>query len=292
MSRVSVVVVSYETREDLLGCLRSIEAHAELPVETVVVDNASRDGSPQAVREAFPAVRVIENAVNVGFGAANNQGIRATAAPLVLLLNSDAELRPAALPALVAALEARPDAAVAGPRTLDADGRVQPSFGPQLTLASEWRQRRLVRGALRRDPSVLEEVTRRAAAAQEPFWVSASCLLARRAALDAVGGFDEGFFLYEEDVDLCARLRQAGWRILYTPAAEVVHHGGRSMRAAPAAARLAYDRSHLRYYAKHASAPARLGLRALLAARGVGGLLAGPDRASARALLALALRGR
>jgi GT2 family glycosyltransferase len=114
--------------------------------------------------------------------------------------------------------------------------------------------------------------------------VSASCLLARRSALEAVGGFDEGFFLYEEDVDLCVRVRAAGWRIFHTPSAEVLHRSGRSMAQAPAAARMAYHRSHLRYYRKHKGALATAALRGLLAGRAIAGFDG--------ALLALALRGR
>jgi GT2 family glycosyltransferase len=131
---------------------------------------------------------------------------------------------------------------------------------------------------------VIAEVEAMAAVEHEPGWVSASCLLARRTALLAVGGFDEGFFLYEEDVDLCVRVRAAGWRVVHTPAAEVVHRAGRSMAQAPEAARMAYHRSHLRYYGKHEGLLATLALRALLAGRAVA--------TADRALFALALRGR
>ena len=248
---VSAIVVSYNTRDDVLRCLSTLERHADLPFETLVVDNASVDGSVDAVRATWPAVRIIANPRNVGFAAACNQGVLASRAPYALLLNSDAEVRPGAVPALVALLDARPDVAVAGPRTLDEDGTVQVSFGPDLTLAGEWRQRRLLRGVRARHRGPLrhaEEASRREA---EPAWVSGSCMLARRAALETVGLFDEGFFLYEEDADLCLRLRRAGWRVVFTPAAEVVHRLGRSMEKAPQRSRLEYHRSHLRYYRKH-----------------------------------------
>ena len=134
---------------------------------------------------------------------------------------------------------------------------------------------------------------------REPEWVSASCFLARRSALEAVDGFDESFFLYEEDVDLCLRVRQAGGRILYTPEAEVVHHLGRSMARAPARARLEYHRSHLHFYAKHNSRAERLVLRAWMAGRAAGAWMvagSGPagrqERAEAREILNLALFGR
>jgi N-acetylglucosaminyl-diphospho-decaprenol L-rhamnosyltransferase len=184
------------------------------------------------------------------------------------LLNSDAEVRPGAVEAMVRRLDRDPDVAAIGPRVVDAEGVVEVSFGPPLTLRHEWRQRRLVRGVRARSPEALRTAERLTSAEHEPAWLSASCLLARREALRAVGGFDEAFFLYEEDVDLCLRLRQAGWRLLFVPDAEVVHHGGRSMERTPERARLEYDLSHLRYYRKHNGPLATAALCAWLAAAG------------------------
>jgi len=169
----------------------------------------------------------------------------------VLVLNPDAEVTAGALETLSGILDARPAVGVVGPLTRNPDGSVQVSFGPDLTPLAEWRQRRLVRGVRERRPQALREAAARAAAEQEPDWVSGSCFLARRQALQSVGGFDEAFFLFEEDADLCLRLRRAGWRVLFTPAAEVRHALGRSMDQAPERARLEYDRSHLLYYRKH-----------------------------------------
>jgi GT2 family glycosyltransferase len=286
--RVAVVVVSYNTRADLLRCLSALDETVTLPIEVVVVDNASADGSADAVRGAFPKVRVIENAQNVGFSRANNVGVRETSAPDVLILNSDAELRPACLETLCGVLDRQPELGAVGPRTLGGDGSIQVSFGPALTPLAEWRQRRLVRGVRARAAWALREAERLAAHEHEPDWLSASCLLARRSAFDAVGGFDEGFFLYEEDVDFCLRLRRAGWRLRFTPAAQVVHRLGRSMEKAPALARLEYDRSHLRYYRKHNGFVWTLALRlALLASAGLGWLRAlgpGTERRERRSL--------
>ncbi len=266
--RLAVVIVSFEAREALLAALGSLRAHASAPVETVVVDNASTDGSVEAVRRNHPAALVIANLENVGFARACNQGWRASKAPHVLFLNPDAEVGPGALEALVRVLDERPDVGAVGPRTRSPDGTIQVSTGPDLTLASEWAQRRLVRGVARRDPRAVAEAEARHAREHEPDWVSGACLLARRAALEAVGGFDERFFLYEEDADLCRRLRLAGWRVVFTPAAEVSHRLGHSMARAPRRARREYDRSHLLYYRRHNGALARGALRLLLAARG------------------------
>jgi GT2 family glycosyltransferase len=298
-ARVSAVVVSFNTRDELLRCLAALRGGASRLGEIVVVDNASQDGSPDAVRAAFPDVRVIANADNRGFSAANNQGFRAATGEYLLVVNSDAEVRPGAVDAMAALLDEQPDVGIVGPRTVGSDGQPQVSFGPELTLRSEWAQRRLVRGVREGRPDALRAVRERSARAQEPDWVSGSCLLGRRAALDAVGFFDEAFFLYEEDVDLCVRVRRAGWRVLYTPDAEVVHHLGRSMAQAPERAGLEYQRSHLLYYRKHNGPLATSALRAGLAARGaarwLGGVAAGTrgaaDRRQGRALLTLALFG-
>lgn len=249
--RVSVVVVSYESREDVDACLRSLAAHGGREIEVIVVDNASTDGTADRVAEAHPSATLIREPVNRGFGAACNRGAAAARAPYVLFLNPDAEVTAGAIDALAGVLDAEPDVAIVGPRTVNEDGTPQVSFGPALTLVAEWRQRRLVLGVKRRDPKALRRAEALAAAASEPDWVSGSCLMARRHVFAQLDGFDEGFFLYEEDVDLCVRARAAGWRVRYEPAALVRHRLGRSMQRLEARARVEYYRSHLRYYRKH-----------------------------------------
>jgi len=272
--RVSAVVVSYNTRDDLMRCLDSLARSVGVPHEVIVVDNASADGSAAAVRGRFPAALLLENSTNAGFARACNQGLRAARARFRLLLNSDAEVRAGAVETMAWLLETRPDVGIVGPRTRNADGTVQVSFGPDLTPLGEWRQRALVRGVRARGPDALRRVEALAAVEHEPGWVSASCLMARAEALLAVGGLDERFFLYEEDVDLCVRVRRAGWRVVFTPAAEVVHHLGRSMERAPALSRREYHRSHLRYYRKHHGRLGEALLRLYLAASSCAGWVA------------------
>jgi len=266
-ARLDVVVVSYESRDDVLGALDSLGAHGALPLDVLVVDNASTDGTVNAVRLRHPRARVIDNAGNRGFAAACNQGWRSGGAPLVLFLNPDAEVLPGAIEALAGVLDRRTDAGIVGPRTLNEDGTVQVSTGSDLTIATERTQRRLVRGVRARAPRALAEADARHSREHEPDWVSGSCLMARRAALEAVGGYDEGFFLYEEDADLCRRVRAAGWRVVFTPAAVVRHRLGRSMEKAGARARAEYHRSHRRYYEKHNGPLQRLLLRVWLELR-------------------------
>jgi GT2 family glycosyltransferase len=241
---LSIVIVTYNARADVEACVGSLaQAPPALPHDLTIVDNASTDGVVAAVRTGWPGVRVIEMGRNAGFAAANNAGIRATVGPLVLLLNSDTVVPAGAIDALVARFESTPDAAIAGPRIVDARGEPELSFGPMLSPLAELRQK-IRRG---RPQWIARETCR------ERFvdWVSGACLLARRVDLEAVGLLDERFFLYTEDVDLCAAVRARGRRVLFTPAAEIVHLRGRSRASAPGAASAAYRRSHLAFYEKH-----------------------------------------
>jgi GT2 family glycosyltransferase len=217
----------------------------------VVVDNASSDGSVEAVRRGFPDVDVIAMDRNAGFAAANNAGIRASSAPLIVLLNSDTLVPAGALDRLCERLEATGSAA-AGPRLVDAGGHAELSWGRMLTPLTEWRQARLVAGARGGSAAALAEIDRLTSAERHVEWVSGACLLVRRDAAIAAGLLDERYFMYEEDVDFCAALRARGGRILFTPAATITHLRGRSMTAAAPRATSYYDESHLRFYRKHA----------------------------------------
>ena len=249
--RVSIIIVNYNGREHLENCLRSLAANPPVtPHEIVVVDNASTDDSVQAVR-AFPGVRVIALDENAGFSRGNNAGIRASQGSLVLLLNNDTLVPAGALDTLVAELEAHPEAAVAGPRIVDGNGEPELSFGPMISPLGELRQKAVMALHARRFGPVsrwVEGATRRERYVD---WVTGACLLVRRQAAERVGLLDERFFLYTEDVDFCASIRAAGWKILFTPAAEIVHLRGRARIAAPRAINRAYRRSHIAFYEKH-----------------------------------------
>lgn len=294
--RVSVVIVSYNARDHLAACLRALQAHAGVEHETIVIDNNSSDASRDVVRQTLPSARLVPNDRNAGFAVACNQGIVASRSPYVLLLNSDAELQPGTLPHLVDVLDERADVAAVGPRTLNSDGTPQLSWGPALSTFSEWRQRRKVRAVRARRPDALRLVEAEAREEREPDWVSASCLLTRRAALAEVKGFDEAFFLYEEDVDLCVRLRRQGWKVVYTPGGKVVHHLGRSTAKASRQSYLAYQRSHLYYYYKHCGRLATTLLRLHLITSGMLMRLrrrsGDADAELGRALVNLGLRGK
>jgi GT2 family glycosyltransferase len=250
--RLSIVIVSFNTRADLERCLDSLfAAPPSVTHEIVVVDNASRDGSPGAVRVRWPSVRVIEQAANAGFSAANNAGIRASAGELILLLNSDCVVPAGAVDTLIARLTAAPEAGVAGPRLVDVGGRLELSFGSMISPLAELRQKCTLVLYERRVGFMERRVIRATSREQYVDWVSGAALLAWRADLQAVGLLDERYFLYTEDVDLCAAIRARGRRILFTPAATITHLRGRSRATRPAASNAAYRRSHLTFYEKH-----------------------------------------
>lgn len=250
---LSIIIVSYNCRPYLERCLTSLAEHPpRVPHDIVVVDNASRDGTADAVRGRWPGVRVMEAAGNVGFARANNIGIRATRGDLVLLLNPDTVVPAGAIDSLVDALEARPEVAVAGPRIVDERGRAELSFGRMLSPWAEARQKLLVRGSQRGIPPLTALVERLTARTRAVDWVSGACLLVRRQDLEAVGLLDERFFMYLEDVDLCAAVRARGRIVLFVAAAEIVHTRGRSAASEPAATQAAYRRSQIAFYEKHA----------------------------------------
>ena len=239
---VSIIIVSFNARADLERCLESLRASPPVaPHEILVVDNASTDGSVDAVRRRMD-VTLIEGGANLGFARANNIGIRASRGTNILLLNSDTVVPPGAIDRLLAELDRHPDVAVVGPRLVDGAGHAELSFGRMIGPLNELRQKRLARRG------TVEALTRQR---QRPDWVSGACLLVRRTDAEAVGGLDERFFMYTEDVDFCAAIRARGRAILFAPGIQVVHLRGRSAASAPAATREHYRRSQVAFYEKH-----------------------------------------
>jgi GT2 family glycosyltransferase len=274
---IAAVIVNFNAGQDLRAALQSIAAEASgREWEAVVVDNASSDGSAAIAKEFGPRVGLLCNRENVGFGRAVNQGVRATSAPAVLIMNPDCRLQPGSLATMQAELDAHRDCAVVGPRVLDPDGSVQGSargdpdmwtglFGRTSTL------RRLLPWLPVSVRNVRPADEMRGASSAIADWVSGACMLVRREAFESVGGFDERYFLYWEDADLCRRLRARGYHVRYVPGADVVHHVGRSSRTARADSIRAFHASAYRYYTTHVAPaalnPKRLLARVLLSAR-------------------------
>ena len=217
----AVVVVNHNTREDLLACLESLEKAGA--AEIVVVDSGSTDGSLQAAEEAFPAVRRLA-LPNIGYGKAANAGVALTAAPAVVLANADTRFASGAAADLGGYLADHPDVGAAGPMIRFPDGRPQmsarafPSMGQAIghALFGLWWPTNPWTRAYRLTD--WDHVTER-----DVDWLSGCCLAVRREAFDAVDGFDPAYFMFVEDVDLCARLNDAGWRVVFAPVTEVVH---------------------------------------------------------------------
>jgi hypothetical protein len=252
MPRLAVVIVNFNAREHLENCLASLASAPPFTShQIVVIDNASADGSAASVRAHWPAVDICEQHHNRGFAAANNVGIRATTSELVLLLNNDTLVPPGAIDALVARLDANPAAAIAGPRLVDGDGRPELSFGPMISPLGELRQKALMALHAAGAWPITGWVDRATRREHDVDWVSGACLLVRREAAEEAGLLDERYFLYTEDVDFCAAVRARGHRVIFTPAAQVVHLRGRSRASAPAASNAAYRRSQLAFYRKH-----------------------------------------
>jgi len=248
---VSAVVVSYDARELLLDCLNSLvraleEAGSEC--EIVVVDNHSRDGAPQAARERFPDLQVVELAENVGFAAAVNIGVRETSGDWVLLLNNDATIEPRAVRALLDAASGRDDVGSLATQMRFSRGGAINSAGIGVDRLGVAFDRHIGR-----PPEDGErEVT-------DVFGASAGAALMRRSMLEQIGGFDESLFMYLDDVDVAWRARMHGWRCLYVPGAVVHHHHSTSSVHGSAFKHFHVGRNRVRLLAKHV--PARHLLR-------------------------------
>lgn len=229
MIEISVIIVSYNTRDLLRDCLRSVLGDIDMPPhEVIVVDNGSRDGSMAMVRAEFPAIEVIETGENLGFAQANNLALRRAQGAFFLLLNSDAFPEPDAVGRLVEYLRRHPEVGVVGPRLLNRDGSLQPSCYRFPSPGRAWLENLWVSSLL--PPGSFWGDFRRWGHDEdrEVDWVSGACFLVRREAYAAVGGFDERFFMYQEETDWQRRLRDGGWRIAFTPDARVMHIGGAS----------------------------------------------------------------
>lgn len=255
---LSVVIVTWNSAAYIGPCLDALRADTDASLECFVVDNASSDDTAAIVRREYPWATLIETGRNRGFAAANNLALRQARGRYLLLLNPDTELRPGALAALRAALERHPRAAAVGPRLVNGDGSLQFSTYRLPTPATiGWEY--FLRDARRPDDARAGRYAAADYARERPAeGLLGACILLRQEAVDEVGLLDERFVMYCEEVDWCLRLRRAGWDVWYTPAATVVHHGGRSARLAPARTNLELQRSRFKLYSKWWSPGGRL----------------------------------
>ncbi len=290
MIDLSIVIVNWNVRDLLQRCLESVHraesdsggkvlvrAHrgsdtggrsdAGLALQVIVVDNASNDDSAQMVRDDFPDVQLVINQTNRGFPAANNQGIAVADGRYVMLLNPDTEIVGHALTELVDFADRHRDVGMIGPQLLNPDGSVQSSRRrlPTLTTAfleSTWLQPAiedlqpstllsLLTAPLRRALERYYVSDRPDDAIQDVDWITGAAMLARHEAIDEVGLMDEDFFMYSEELDWCRRFREAGWRVVYLPTAQIVHHVGKSSEQVVAARHIHFQTSKVRYFHKY-----------------------------------------
>lgn len=260
---IAVVIVNYNTREHLRACLATVLS--ETPSEVVVVDNASSDGSVEMVQADYPDVVLHANKTNVGYGAAANQAIASCAAKYILLLNADTLLQSGALRALSTYLDLHPPAAIVGPRLVNPQGKQQPSCHPFPTPLNTLVHMSILSQLVGHVPFLrnryLNPPPRRAKAVP---WVHGAALAIRREAFEMVGGFDEAFFMYSEEVDLCYRLHDTGWQIHFAPVTTVVHVGGISTMQRRTEMGVQVFASIIQFYEQHCSRIRRLEVVAIV----------------------------
>ncbi|HEY4245837.1 MAG TPA: glycosyltransferase family 2 protein [Lacunisphaera sp.] len=258
---ISVIIVSWNAKDFLNECLESLNpAASDFPLEIIVVDNASADGSPELVTNKFPHVRLIQSGSNLGFSKANNLGIKQCKGDYVCLINSDVNVLPGSITKLVEYLENNPDVGIAGPSMLDAQGKIGRScrgfpsvwnmFCHALALDSLFPKSKLFGGyILRYWP---QNSTREVGILGGWFWI------VRREALDRVGLLDENFFFYAEDMDWCKRFHLGKWKVMFVSSASSIHYGGGSSKQAPLKYYIQQQRADLQYWRKHHTVAGRV----------------------------------
>jgi GT2 family glycosyltransferase len=261
-AQFSVIIVTWNAKKYTGECLESLaRPRSASSAETIVVDNASADGTPELVKEAFPDVQLIQTGQNLGFAKGNNVGIRASTGKYLFLVNSDVNAAQCDFEKLVGYMEDHPDVGLLGPQMLGADGSVGRStmrfptlwnsFCRTFALDSVFKKSRLFGGFMmndfQHDRTVDVEVL------NGWFWV------VRRSALDQVGLLDERFFMYGEDIDWSYRFRKAGWRAVFYAGAAAIHYGGASSSQAPTRFYIEMYRANLQYWKKHHGSLAQAG---------------------------------
>ncbi len=256
-AELALVVINFDSGEHLRNCLGHLtQAAGSTRVQIVVVDNASTDGSRDGVEEALPGTQVLQNSVNEGYGRACNLGFRSTRAPFVCFLNPDIVPEPGSLTTMMQGIVDRPEVGVLGPRLMNPDGSTYPSCRvvPKMGVAIG----HAIFGLFsdnNRFTRAYKLIDVDHASAREVDWVSGAAMVVRREAFEQIGGFDEGFFMYVEDLDLCDRMHKAGWKSFYDPSSQMLHHVAGSSRRYPYKMIRHHHFSLIRYTARRMRGP-------------------------------------
>jgi hypothetical protein len=250
MAVVSIILVNYNGAEVVLNCLRSLLQFLHtVPYEIIVVDNASTDGSAALIAQQFPAVKLIKQAENRGFGAGNNVGATDARGEFLLLLNTDTLLSSDVLPPLIKLMEAHPTVGIVGTKLLNTDGTLQLSVADEISIVGEYKTLKQLKQYTH--PQQRNAIEQRFQHVQTVDIVIGAAFFIRRSLFETLNGFDETFFMYFEESDLCQRSRDQGWQVLYTPDVAITHLGGYSVGKVSNRMQLEYRRSQLYYYRKH-----------------------------------------
>lgn len=247
---MSVIVVSYNTREILRAGLDAVEKSVGVSAEVFVVDNNSTDGSADMVAHSFPKIQLIRNRDNRGFAAANNVAIARATGKFVLLLNPDTVVSPEAIGTLAGFLASHPEVGVCGPLVLNPNGSYQSCGYLYPTLLSEIRQSKNIGKVLRAIVGPPPELGPRVAATDVE-WVDGCCLMIRREVIDAIGPLDEQYFMYAEELDWCFNAKRVGWRIVALPSTSIIHYGGQSSVQVAERSLALLVETKLRFYRKN-----------------------------------------
>jgi GT2 family glycosyltransferase len=280
---ISIVIVSWNVRELLRQCLKSVASQQSpvasheaglstgdclLATELIVVDNASSDHTVEMLRTEFPSVRVIANTENAGFTRANNQALAVAQGHYLFLLNPDTELRAGALHTLYDYAEQHPRVGIIGPQLFYGDGSHQSSRRRFPTLATAFLESTKLQQWFPRNRALTRYyiLDTRDDATQEVDWINGAAMFVRRAVYDQIGGLDEAFFMYSEELDWCYRAKHAGWQIVYLPTAQVTHYEGKSSEQVVAQRDIYFHSSKVRFFRKTRGAFVAEILRAFLLA--------------------------
>ena len=247
---ISIILVNYNGADVLIDCLNSLERFIPKEnYEIVIVDNNSQDNSVDILNDKFPHVKLIKLPKNVGFGAGNNAGAKLAKGEFLFLLNTDTILTNNILPHLIELISANPDVGIIGPKLLFPDGSFQISFSPEISIKGEFAARKLHKDA--ENKSNLHIIEQDFQDIQEVDIVVGAAFFIRADLFNLLGGFDEKFFMYFEESDLCQRVRNEGYKILYTPYVSLIHIRGHSVNKISSKMAVEYRRSQIYYYHKH-----------------------------------------
>ena len=252
--KLSIIIVSWNVKKDLANCLRSIEENpASKPFEVIVVDNASSDGTVESVRNKFPEVVVIANSQNLGFAAANNQGIEKSQGEYILLLNPDTIVHSGSVDVLIEFMDENKDVGICGPQLLNQDGTIQSSVRCFPTFRGALYRHTVIRylGLFKNEYKKWLMKSFDHKTKMDVDQVMGAALMIRQSIIEDIGVMDEQFFMYYEEVDLCFRIKQAGWRVVFMPEVVITHLGSQSSGQIPAKKQMLAITSLLKFFRKH-----------------------------------------